>query len=200
MFDAPLTLREFVMNEPLPLATIFPEVFAFLQGRADAVVFGAQAVNVYARTPRMTEDVDILSTDADALAGALRRHLADTFHIAARVRKLAGSKGLRIYQVMKPENRHLVDVRPVPDLPPFRVMGRIQVVAPPELVAMKVESLARRGKEEKGISDKLDLARLLNALPELRTDGSVSAILRGRAPEVLDLWRFVASEHVKPSR
>ena len=39
-FDAPLTLREFMAHEELPLATVFREVFTFLTGRVDAVVFG----------------------------------------------------------------------------------------------------------------------------------------------------------------
>lgn len=33
------------MHEPLPLATIQQAVLEFLQGRGDAVVFGALAVN-----------------------------------------------------------------------------------------------------------------------------------------------------------
>ena len=45
--DGSLTFREFVMREPLPLATIHDAVLEFLRGRDDAVLFGAQAVNAY---------------------------------------------------------------------------------------------------------------------------------------------------------
>jgi len=48
MFDAgTLTFQEFLMREPLPLATIQNAVLEFLRGRDDVVVFGAQAVNAY---------------------------------------------------------------------------------------------------------------------------------------------------------
>lgn len=42
-----LTFREFVMHETLPLSKIHQAVLEFLQGREDAVLFGAQAVNAY---------------------------------------------------------------------------------------------------------------------------------------------------------
>ncbi len=43
--DGSLTFREFAMRETLPLATIHDAVLEFLRGRADAVLFGAHAVN-----------------------------------------------------------------------------------------------------------------------------------------------------------
>ena len=46
-----LTFREFMMAEPLPLATLQKAVLEFLRGRDDVVVFGAQAVNVDVRRP-----------------------------------------------------------------------------------------------------------------------------------------------------
>src|SRR5438477_4449556 len=84
--DGSLTLREFAMKEPLPLAKIQDAVLGFLRNRDDAVLFGAQAVNAYLDEPRMSQDVDILSTRAAELAEELRSHLADTFHIAVRIR------------------------------------------------------------------------------------------------------------------
>lgn len=73
MFDAgTLTFREFAMSEPLPLATIQNAVLEFLRDRDDGVVFGAQAVNAYVAEPRMTQDVDVLSTRAEDLAEELR--------------------------------------------------------------------------------------------------------------------------------
>jgi hypothetical protein len=46
--DGSLTFREFIMREPLPLATIHDAVLEFLRGRTDAMLFGAHAVNAYA--------------------------------------------------------------------------------------------------------------------------------------------------------
>src|SRR6266404_8962837 len=105
MFDAgTLTFREFAMNEPLPLATIQNEVLEFLRDRDDGVVFGAQAVNAYVPEPRMTQDVDVLSTRAEALAEELREHLSQRFHIAVRVRQIAGGRGYRLFQIRKSGN------------------------------------------------------------------------------------------------
>src|SRR5438309_5752783 len=136
--DGSLTFQEFAMNEPLPLATIHDAVLEFLQGRDDAVLFGAHAVNAYVKEPRMTQDVDIASTRAEELAEELRAFLNQRFHIAVRVRRVREGLGYRIYQVRKPENRHLVDIRPVADLPPFQRVKRVLVVTPPELIANKV--------------------------------------------------------------
>ena len=77
--DGALTFREFVMREPLPLATIHDAVLRFLRGRVDAALFGAHAVNAYVEEPRMTQDVDILSTRAPEFSEELRVHLADLF-------------------------------------------------------------------------------------------------------------------------
>ena len=59
-----LTFKEFAMREPLPLATIHEAVLEFLRRRDDVVVFGATAVNAYASEPRMTQDIDLMSTRA----------------------------------------------------------------------------------------------------------------------------------------
>ena len=80
-----LTFREFLMREPLPLATIQEAVLELLRDRDDALLFGAQAVNAYVEEPRMTQDVDILSTRAAELAAELRNLPGARFHIAVRV-------------------------------------------------------------------------------------------------------------------
>ena len=116
--DGSLTFREFIMREPHPLAVIQDAILEFLRGRDDAVLYGAQAVNAYVDEPRMTQDVDIASTRALELAEELRRFLNQKFHIAVRVREVREGLTYRIYQVRKPKNRHLVDVRPVEELPP----------------------------------------------------------------------------------
>ena len=81
------------MREQLPLATIHDAVLEFLRGRDDAVVFGAQAVNAYVSEPRMSQDIDLVSTRATELAEELREYLSERFHIAVRVRVI-GERGL----------------------------------------------------------------------------------------------------------
>src|SRR5271168_1506336 len=100
--DGPLTFREFIMREPLPLATIHDAVLEFLRGRKDTVLFGAQAVNAYVKESRMTEDVDIASTRGEKFAKELRLYLNERFHIAVCVRKVREGLGLRLYQIQKP--------------------------------------------------------------------------------------------------
>jgi hypothetical protein len=77
--DGSLTLREFAMKEPLPLARIHDAVLEFLRNREDAALFGAQAVNAYVDEPRMTQDVDIMSDRAATLANELREYLIRPF-------------------------------------------------------------------------------------------------------------------------
>jgi hypothetical protein len=116
--DGSLTFREFAMREPLPLATIHDAVLEFLRGHDDPVLFAAQAVNAYVDEPRMTQDVDILSSRAAELAEELRAFLSTKFHIAVRLHEIGEDRSYRIFQIQKPKNRHLVDVRQVSPLPP----------------------------------------------------------------------------------
>lgn len=148
--DAPLTLREFVTHEELPLASISREVLGFLAGRSDVIIFGAHAVNAYCEPERMTQDIDLLSTRADGLAEELRAHLATRLRTATCVGEVIAGQGFRVYQVRKPSSRHLVDVRQIDVLPSSQRFGEIQVIAPPELVAMKVFSIVRRAGRPKG--------------------------------------------------
>src|SRR6516164_5464690 len=168
--DGSLTFREFIMREPHPLAVIQDAVLEFLRGRDDAVLYGAQAVNAYVQESRMTQDVDIASTRALELAEELRAYLNQQFHIAVRVRKIREGLGYRIYQVRKPENRHLVDVRPVPTLPPVQRVKKVLVVTPPELIAGKVVAFTRRRGKPKAGTDWRDLAMLFLTFPELKTE------------------------------
>jgi hypothetical protein len=196
--DGALTLREFAMREPLPLATIHDAVLEFLRRRDDAVLFGAQAVNAYVDEPRMTQDVDILSTRAAELAEELRKHLADHFHIAVRVRVVADGKGFRIFQLHKPKNRHLADVRQVTEFPPTQLVAEVRVPIPEELIAQKVMSCSRRRDQPKGDTDRRDLKVLLLRYPALKkSTGPVLNRLRadGADPQALKEWRqLVASE------
>jgi hypothetical protein len=133
-----LTFHEFAMREPLPLATIHEAVLEFLQNRDDVVIFGAQAVNAWVSEPRMTQDIDLVSTRAEAMAEEIRAYLSDRFHIAVWVREVKAGLGYRVFQIQKDGNRHLVDLRMAAELPVARRVEKILVMAPDELVAWKV--------------------------------------------------------------
>ena len=167
--DGALTLREFAMKEPLPLAKIHEAVLEFLRFRDDAVLFGAQAVNAYVDEPRMTQDVDILSPRAEDLAEEIRAYLAKEFTIAVRVRAVASGRGFRIFQLREPKNRHLVDVRQTAALPPNQLVADVRVPTPEELIAQKVIAFsARRGQPKSG-TDWRDLTMLLLVYPAMKS-------------------------------
>lgn len=195
-----LTFHEFVMQEPLPLATIHDAVLEFLQERRDAAVFGAQAVNAYTQQPRMTQDLDILSTCAEQFTEELRQTLSERFHIAVRISVVSSGGGYRLYQVRTPKNRHLVDVRSVGELPSCNRLGGILVPVPSELIYQKLLSMVSRPKSPKGTTDKADLQRLLLAFPTLKAvAGEVSDRLRatGANQEIMESWyQLVAQEIV----
>jgi hypothetical protein len=197
-----LTFEEFAMREEVPLATIHEAVLDFLRGRDDAVVFGAQAVNAYVGEARMSQDIDLISTRAVELAEELRAHLSEHFHIAVRVRVIGAGKGYRLFQIHKPRNRHLVDLRPAEFLPRAERIEDVLVMSPPELIAQKVISYhARRGQPKAG-TDWRDLAMLLLTFPELKKEqGAVSEALRSMKADdgVMKTWsELVAQEIVEP--
>ena len=199
--DGSLTFQEFVMNEPLPLAMIHAAVLEFLRGRDDAALFGAQAVNAYVDEPRMTQDVDILSPRAAELAGEIREHLARRFNIAVREREVREGLGHRVYQVQKPRNRHLVDIRRTEALPPVERIGGVLVVAPAELIAGKLIAFEqRRGKPKSG-TDWRDLALLLLKFPGLKQEfGPVRdrLVAAGVGPALLNSWATVVAQEILP--
>lgn len=167
------------MNESLPLAKIHDAVLQFLRKRDDAAIFGAQAVNAYVDEPRMTQDVDILSTRGAALAEDLRSHLAEQFRIAVRIRTIGDGQGFRINQLREPKNRHLADVRQVDELPPTQLISEIRVPLPEESIVQKLISMSRRRGQPKADTDRRDVKVLLNAFPDLKTaEGAVSKRLQ----------------------
>lgn len=189
------------MREALPLATIHNAVLDFLRGREDAVLFGAQAVNAYVDEPRMTQDVDILSPRAAGLSEEIRLLLSEQFHIAVRVRDVRAGTGYRIYQLRPPKNRHLVDVRSVPSLPPSQRLHEVLVLTPSELIGAKVLSMVSRPKTAKGLTDAADLRRLLLTFPALKADhGPVRERLEasGAGPHVLAAWQALVAEEILP--
>jgi len=143
-----LSFQEFMNRETLPLAILHGAILETLQGRRDVVLFGAQAVNAYVGEPRMTQDIDVIATDAAALAEELK-----AFLIAVRVRVVKGGMGYRLYQVQKGGNRHLMDIRQVEVLPESQEIEGIRVMAPVELVASKVVAYFRRRGKPKAETD-----------------------------------------------
>ncbi|MGH7224205.1 MAG: nucleotidyl transferase AbiEii/AbiGii toxin family protein [Gemmataceae bacterium] len=191
-----------MMREPLPLATIHDAIlYEFLAGRDDAVLYGAQAVNAYVEEARMTQDVDIASLRAEELAEELRAFLNKRFHIAARVGNIRDGLGYRVYQVQKPKNRHLIDVRPVESLPPCQRVNEVLVITPAELIAEKVVSMIQRTDAAKSLIDQADLIRLFRTFPNLKTaEGAVSERLQaaGASTEVMEAWDKLVAQEIKP--
>ncbi len=203
MFEADvLTFQEFMAQEPLPLATIHNAVLEFLRDRSDVVVFGAQAVNAYVSEPRMTQDIDLLSSRAKEFAQELREYLSQRFHIAVRVRQVGEGRGYRVFQVRKSGSRHLVDVRSAETLPAARRIAQVLVIAPAELIASKVIAYhLRRGKPKSG-TDWRDLAMLLLKFPELKRDpGQVTDRLHtaGANPAVMAVWQELVAQEIQPA-
>ncbi len=199
--DGSLTFQEFALAEPLPLARIQDAVLAFLRGRDDVALFGAQAVNAYVAEPRMSQDVDIITTRAPDLVEELRRHLSEQFHIAVRTRVVAEGRGWRLFQLQKPRNRHLVDVRGADSLPPTRRIEGVLVVTPDELIAMKVTAMHERRGQPKSGTDWRDLAALLLQFPELKAAaGPVRERLRAGSagPEVMAVWDGLVAQEITP--
>ena len=188
------------MNETLPLASIQQAVLEFLRGRDDAVVFGAQAVNAYVPEPRMSQDIDLLSTRAAELAEELRAQLSGQFHIAVRVRAVADGRGYRLYQIQKSGNRHLVDIRLVASLPPSQRISQVLVASPAELIALKVIAYQQRRGQPKSGTDWRDVAMLLLAFPELKqNDGLVMERLKAENAEedAVNLWRDLVKQEIQ---
>jgi len=192
-----LTFEEFAMREQLPLATIHDAVLEFLRGRDDAVVFGAQAVNAYVGEARMSQDIDLISTRADELAEELREYLSERFHIAVRVPVIGAGKGCRLFQIQKPTNRRLVDLRAAESLPRAERIEDVLVMSPPGLIAHKVISYHARHGQPKAGTDWRDLAMLLLTFPELKQEqGAVSEVLKsiGVKDDVMQTWRELVKQ------
>lgn len=188
------------MREPLPLATIQEAVLEFLRGRDDVVLFGAQAVNAYVGEPRMTQNIHLLSSKAEALAEELRDYLNQRFHIAVRVRQVGAGRGYRIFQVQKTGNRHLVDIRAVETLPATQRIAQILVLTPAELIASKVISYQQRRGRPKAGTDWRDVAMLLLTFPELKQEiGPVAEALKAReaSPTVLRVWQELVGQEIQ---
>jgi hypothetical protein len=189
-----LTFQEYAMREPLPLATIHEALPDFLRGRKDVVLFGAIAVNAYVSEPRMTQDIDLLSTDAKNLAEELKSFLSEKFHIAVGISEV-GDKGLRIYQVRKEGNRHLIDVRLVTIFPATKIVEEIQILSPLELIVSKVISFQSRYGKPKSWTDRRDIAVLLLRFPELKVKVAENLQTKNVGEAVLKVWTEISEEN-----
>jgi hypothetical protein len=201
LVDSGLTFQEIIMNDPLPKGTIQQAVVDFLKGRDDAAIFGAMAVNAYIDERRMTEVVNIVSSRAKELAEEFRRHLSDAFHIAVRIRKVRDEIGFRLYQLAKPKNRHLVDIRPVESLPPAQRIEGVLVVTPVEIIAGKVISCIRRKGKSKSFTDRRDLAHMLLRFPEFKVADRVveqRLVAQGADAQPLAFWQELVAEEILP--
>jgi hypothetical protein len=184
------------------LASIQNAVLEFLRGRDDVVVFGAQAVNAYVGEPRMTPDIDLLSSSADAFARELCEHLRQQFRIAVRVREVGEGRGYRLFPVRKSGNRHLVDVKPIETLPPAQRIEEVLVIAPPDLIAGKVIACHHRRGRPKSGTDWRDLALLLLTFPDLKRDpGPVrDRLVAAEAdPLVMAVWEELLAREIQPA-
>ena len=195
-----LAFREFMVHEPLPLATLHQAALEFLQGRDDVVVFGAQAVNAYVSEPRMTQDIDLLSTRAEEVAEELCDYLRQRFHIAVRIRRVADGRGFRVFQTRKTGNRHLVDLRRVETLPGAERIAGVLVLSPAALIASKVIAYQQRRGQPKSGTDWRDIAMLLLTFPELKHDtGPVLDQLHAAdaTPEALAVWHHLVAQEIR---
>ena len=149
----------------------------------------------------MTEDIDIVSSRAELFIEELRRNLSERFNIAVCIRTVANGSGFRLYQIVKPKNRHLVVVRPVASMPPTQRIDGVLVVTPAELIAGKVISCVQRIGKPKSFTDRRDLAMMLLKFPALKASGGPvdQALSSHNANENAQaFWRQLVAEEILP--
>lgn len=187
------------LQEKIPLATIQNTAMEFLRGREDAVVFGAHAVNAYVKEKRATQELDLLSTRTAKFATELRDHLNRRLRVFLLIRRLNKGEGRRIYQASREGNHALIDIRPVPQMPPAQRLAQILFLEPAELIASKVMAFHHRRDKPKGDMDWRDLAKLLLTFPELKKDSdTVMRRLQAAGAEgaVIDEWKKLVTQNV----
>lgn len=189
-----LTFQEFMAHETLPLSQIHGAILEFLQGREDVVLFGAHAVNAYVSEPRMTQDVDLLSTRAEEFAEELREYLSEKFNIAIRIREVANGKGFRVYQKRKEGTRHLADVRLVSEFPNTKTIENINILSPIELIVSKIISFQSRYGKPKSWTDRRDLAVLLLQFPELMEKVTENLQNKNVGEKILETWAEIGNQ------
>ena len=94
----------------------------------------------------------------------------------------------------------MVDLRPVNKLPPAKRIGKIFVIAPPELIALKVIACHQRRAQPKSGTDWRDVAELLLQFPALKQhQGAVLEALKAEGADraVLNLWKKLVAEKIQ---
>jgi hypothetical protein len=143
----------------------------------------------------------LISTRAAELAEAIRTMLAERFQIAVRIREVKAGLGYRIYQLQKTGNRHLVDIRAVEVLPASERIEKVSVMAPASLIAYKVIAFYQRCGQPKAGTDWRDIAMLLLAFPNLKSEPETVAmelIKANAGSEIIDVWRDLVQQEIKP--
>jgi len=165
LLDAPLTFREFMSHEEVPLASIFREALELLATRQDAVLFGAQAVNAYA-DPVVSIDLDlVMAVDQRGRAEGLLRQAFTVEHFPPSLNgSLPGSR-LRVQVQTDPRYAPFVERAELRDVMDLRLpVARIEDVLQGKIWAV-MDPERRASKRQKDLAD---IARLLEARPALR--------------------------------
>lgn len=171
-----LSLSEYIMQEPLPLAVLHEAILDFCRGREDVCVFGAQALSRHTGVRRMTQNVDIMAEQPETCAHDLAKYLTSRYphQMAARVRVIRRDDrvlGYRVYQQRSEErggNRHLADIR-ILDVPraALSVENGITYTSSKLTLAMKAIAATVRTNSLKRDQDRIDVRRLLLAMPSI---------------------------------
>lgn len=144
--------------------------------------------------------MDIASPHAAELAEEVRAFLHGRFGIDLRIMEMRKGVGYRLDQTKQPRSRHLVDVRPVSDLPPCKRVRKVLVTAPPELIANKLTCMVGRRRTLTAFQDQADLYRLLLTFPELKTEeGPVAERLRAAeaGDDVIAAWKELVAQDIR---
>jgi hypothetical protein len=107
-----------------------------------------------------------------------------------------------LFQARRSGDRHLVDVRSVEAQPPARRIARVLVLAPAELIASKVIAYRRRRGQPKAGTDWRDLAMLLLAFPELKSESDpVAQCLQsaGADAATMSSWYELVATEIQPA-
>jgi len=85
-------------------------------------------------------------------------------------------------------------VRQVDQLPKTNRIQKVRVVAPAELIVLKLTGYAARRNTEKGITDQLDLVRLLRRFPGLGSEDGGPVVKRiESSASLLNAWYYILS-------
>ena len=203
MFSADvLTFREFMMGEPLPLATLQQVVLEFLRrARRCGRLRGAGRECL---CERATHDARPRSSHRPTRSGSRRNCVpicgsGSTLPCAYAVSvEGGGCVCFRCARLATVTWWTCALLRPYQERNASR---GVLVLAPADLIASKVVAYYQRRGQPKSGTDWRDLAMLLLTFPALKCDpGPVGECLQaaGAAPEVLAAWQAVVAQDIRP--